>query len=101
MTPGQHSETAAAHSVNRQMLSYLRGRWGADQPLVADLARQAEEHTAIFELFGRYPHRNQILGRPSTAAEEEWLSGRSRPGWADTQARTCLPAGISHHFPSR
>lgn len=30
-------------------------------------------HKAIIERFGRYPHRNQILGRVSTAEEIEFL----------------------------
>jgi uncharacterized protein (DUF924 family) len=30
-------------------------------------------HQAIIERFGRYPHRNAILGRASTAAELEFL----------------------------
>ena len=33
----------------------------------------ALRHHAIIERFGRYPHRNAILGRPSTAAELEFL----------------------------
>jgi uncharacterized protein (DUF924 family) len=30
-------------------------------------------HRAIIDRFGRYPHRNQILGRPSTEEEIEFL----------------------------
>lgn len=30
-------------------------------------------HKAIIDRFGRYPHRNQVLGRPSTAEEMEFL----------------------------
>ena len=33
----------------------------------------SRRHRAIIERFGRYPHRNAILGRPSTAAELEFL----------------------------
>ena len=32
-------------------------------------------HKKIIEKFGRYPHRNKILGRPSTAEEIEFLTG--------------------------
>ncbi|HEY5282421.1 MAG TPA: DUF924 family protein, partial [Polyangia bacterium] len=31
-------------------------------------------HKAIIDRFGRYPHRNSILGRLSTAEELEFLS---------------------------
>jgi len=33
----------------------------------------AERHRAIIERFGRYPHRNEILGRTSTTEESEFL----------------------------
>ena len=33
------------------------------------------QHLKILEKFGRYPHRNQILGRTSTAEEIEFLKG--------------------------
>jgi uncharacterized protein (DUF924 family) len=33
----------------------------------------AKRHQAIIERFGRYPHRNEILGRASTAEEIEFL----------------------------
>ncbi|HSN82046.1 MAG TPA: DUF924 family protein [Polyangiales bacterium] len=33
----------------------------------------AKRHQAIIERFGRYPHRNQILGRASTPEEVEFL----------------------------
>lgn len=32
------------------------------------------KHRAIIERFGRYPHRNEILGRQSTAEEIEFLN---------------------------
>lgn len=31
------------------------------------------KHKAIIDRFGRYPHRNKILGRASTAEEVEWM----------------------------
>lgn len=32
-----------------------------------------KKHKAIIDRFGRYPHRNSILGRASTAEEIEWM----------------------------
>ena len=32
------------------------------------------KHREIIERFGRYPHRNAVLGRASTPAELEFLS---------------------------
>jgi uncharacterized protein (DUF924 family) len=34
----------------------------------------AKKHAAIVERFGRFPHRNQILGRQSTAEETAFLA---------------------------
>ena len=41
--------------------------------------RSAQNHRAIIERFGRFPYRNRVLGRASTAEELEWLAtgGRS------------------------
>ncbi len=33
------------------------------------------KHKAIIDRFGRYPHRNKVLGRESTAEEIEFLKG--------------------------
>ena len=35
--------------------------------------RSAENHRAIIERFGRFPYRNQVLGRSSTPQERDWL----------------------------
>jgi uncharacterized protein (DUF924 family) len=34
----------------------------------------AISHRDIIARFGRFPHRNKLLGRASTAAEREYLS---------------------------
>jgi uncharacterized protein (DUF924 family) len=39
----------------------------------ADLLHWAQKHYDIIERFGRFPHRNAVLGRASTAAEAEFL----------------------------
>src|SRR2546423_545387 len=62
---------------------HIRERFGellelaeAPQPLYAPFAaasRSAENHRAIIERFGRFPHRNRVLGRENTPAEQEWL----------------------------
>lgn len=54
----------------------------ADQQRAVDLCRalggepfsQAEEHRDIIWRFGRFPHRNVVLGRPSTAEEAQYLA---------------------------
>ena len=37
----------------------------------------AEQHRDIIRRFGRFPHRNAILGRQSTAEEREYLAHES------------------------
>jgi uncharacterized protein (DUF924 family) len=39
----------------------------------ADNLRYAEDHAAIIRRFGRFPHRNRILGRAMTAEEQTFL----------------------------
>lgn len=54
----------------------------ADQDRAVELCRQlggealrwAEAHRAVIRRFGRFPHRNAVLGRPSTAAEVAFLT---------------------------
>lgn len=43
------------------------------------------QHTEVIERFGRYPHRNNKLGRQTTEEEMEWLQG-DIPGWAKSQS---------------
>ncbi len=54
----------------------------ADQLRCVDLFRRvgdtdnlkyAEDHAAIIERFGRFPHRNRVLGRAMTAGEQAFL----------------------------
>ncbi|MBT6436673.1 MAG: DUF924 family protein, partial [Rhodobacteraceae bacterium] len=33
------------------------------------------DHTAVIKRFGHYPHRNSILGRPSSEEEITFLKG--------------------------
>ena len=39
-----------------------------------DSLRFEQRHQAIIERFGRYPHRNALLGRASTAEELAFLA---------------------------
>jgi hypothetical protein len=58
------------------------------QPGLEDTLRFEQRHQAIIERFGRYTHRNAILGRQSTPEELAFLSEpgsgfRAIPlGWA-------------------
>jgi uncharacterized protein (DUF924 family) len=42
---------------------------------VADTLKWAELHADIIRRFGRFPHRNAVLGRTTTTAEQAFLDG--------------------------
>ena len=44
-----------------------------NQPLDANTYYWAKEHANIIERFGRFPHRNHVLARPTTEPEREFL----------------------------
>jgi uncharacterized protein (DUF924 family) len=46
---------------------------GMQALLIEDVTDYARKHQAVIERFGRFPHRNKILGRTNTPAEEEFL----------------------------
>ncbi len=51
----------------------LFGRLVAEAPDQSSLLDFAHRHRAVIERFGRFPHRNAILGRQSTAEEMDFL----------------------------
>jgi len=44
-----------------------------DRPGLEDNYNFELRHKVIIDRFGRYPHRNELLGRESTAEEIEFL----------------------------
>ncbi|CAE7859527.1 ANKRD17 [Symbiodinium microadriaticum] len=44
-----------------------------------------DSHRTVLRRFGRYPHRNEVLGRVSTSEEQVWLASSDCPGWARSQ----------------
>ena len=67
--PFEHAEDLAARETSLQLFARLRDETGLSEPAV-----WAERHAAVIRRFGRYPHRNAILGRESTAEEIEFLA---------------------------
>lgn len=63
--PYMHSESGLIHAVAQQLFKAngLQGNYDFEL-----------KHRAIIDRFGRYPHRNAILGRQSTAEELEFLA---------------------------
>ncbi|WP_395374873.1 DUF924 family protein [Marinicella sp. W31] len=62
--PFMHSESPLIHEQSIALFS---------QPGLANNLDFAHKHKIIIDRFGRYPHRNAVLGRESTAEELEFL----------------------------
>jgi uncharacterized protein (DUF924 family) len=67
--PFEHSEDRAMQAESLRLFAQL----AAEHPKQADALVWAQKHEAIIARFGRYPHRNEALGRVSTAEELAFL----------------------------
>jgi len=65
--PFEHSEDIADQRESLRLFGELAAE-GLAEPLV-----WAQKHFDVVARFGRYPHRNELLGRDSTAEEIEFL----------------------------
>lgn len=68
--PFEHSE-----QLDDQKASMLHFGRLASEHGKHDLLEWARKHYVIIERFGRFPHRNAVLGRASTAEEIAFLQG--------------------------
>jgi uncharacterized protein (DUF924 family) len=66
--PFVHAESPPAQQRSLELYRQLRDTTGLAEPLV-----WAERHAKVVQLFGRFPHRNAILGRESTPEETTFL----------------------------
>lgn len=72
--PLEHSEDLAAQEqCVQQFGSLLERAPAADRELFTAFQHYAAAHHRIIERFGRFPHRNAVLGRASTAEELAFL----------------------------
>ena len=67
--PFQHSE-----DLNDQARAVALFEGLASTPLYRQFVASAREHREIIRRFGRFPNRNEVLGRQTTAAEAEFLA---------------------------
>ena len=68
--PFMHSESIEVHE--------WASKW-FDEPGLERRKKYELAHREIIERFGRYPHRNRVLGRTSTPKEESFL--KEHPGF--------------------
>src|SRR5579863_4197207 len=72
--PFEHSESLADQETAMRLYTAL-----PEHPDRGAIVEAARRHHEIIARFGRFPHRNDILGRPSTPEEREFLQ---QPGSA-------------------
>lgn len=73
--PLEHSERLPDQTLCVQAFqSALADAPDRFKPVVQDALMYAEKHKIVIESFGRFPHRNIILGRTSSPAELVWLN---------------------------
>ena len=65
--PFEHQENVDAQARSVELISALGD---------PELTKYAQAHKDVIDRFGRFPHRNAILGRISTAEELEFLKGQ-------------------------
>ncbi len=69
LLPLIHSEDLSDHIFGHKLLNtYLK-----DHAEFKNIKKAWDDHTIAVKKFGRYPHRNKILGRKSTVEEENFL----------------------------
>jgi len=67
--PFMHSESVEDQRRSVELFERLASEQGAP-----DVVSYAVAHRDIVEQFGRFPHRNEILGRETTPAEAVFLT---------------------------
>ena len=73
--PFEHTEDRRLQRRGLDLFTLLVADGGPEWTwLTEDSLHWARMHLEIIERFGRFPHRNLVLGRPSTAAEERYLA---------------------------
>jgi len=73
--PFQHSESLDAQRESLRLCEEIDIAAPPDwKPVLQSFVPYARQHFEIIERFGRFPHRNAVLGRVSTSAEETYLA---------------------------
>lgn len=73
--PLQHAESRRVQAKSCELFNKLADAVSPTyRETFATMAQFAELHRDIIEQFGRFPHRNKLLGRANTPEEDEYLS---------------------------
>ncbi len=71
--PFEHAEGIGAQDESVRLFARLLESTPAAGPELRSMLDYAEKHRAVIRRFGRFPHRNAILGRQSTPEELAFL----------------------------
>ena len=76
--PLQHAESAKVQAKSCELFNKLAEVVSrTHRETFGTIAQFAELHRDIIDQFGRFPHRNALIGRENTAEENEYLSSDS------------------------
>ena len=79
LLPFEHSENLADKQEGVRLYAALAAQVPAEQTeRYRGFLSFAEKHCDLIARFGRFPHRNAVLGRPSTAEEAAFLAEKGR-----------------------
>lgn len=73
--PFEHHEDLKSQLLCVELFENLKNECldGMERNLIEGGLDYAKKHLAVIERFGRFPHRNDILGRTPTPEEEDYL----------------------------
>ncbi len=88
--PFEHSESVVDQHTAVGLFALLRDETPQGyRHLTGDYLRHAQQHRDVVLRFGRFPHRNAVLGRESSTAELAFLETGPDFGQADPAAPDC------------
>ena len=77
LMPYQHVENEAMQQEGVRLFERMAATAAPEwRPFAENTLQFARRHLEIIERFGRFPHRNAVLGRESTPAEREYLDSK-------------------------
>lgn len=90
--PLQHAEDAQCQAESVRRFSALVSIAPPEQTeRMREFLRFAEDHRRVIGRFGRFPHRNEVLGRESTAEERAFLESGAA-SWGQSAGAANRPA---------
>jgi uncharacterized protein (DUF924 family) len=78
--PLEHAEDPDLQALSVRCFTRLRDEGPPEvRPMAEAFLGYAEQHRQVIERFGRFPHRNALLGRPTTPEEQAFLATAEGP----------------------